>query len=140
MKILFAAVVAVVSLFFSVDTLASEKAIRKVMQMQQDAWNRGDMEAYMQGYWQSEELQFVGKNGIKKGWQTTLDNYKKSYPDKSAMGKLTFDILDVQMAEDSAFVLGKWALKREKDNPSGFYTLYWKLNDGQWKIVIDHSS
>lgn len=140
MKVRLATIIALISIFVSPNSLASEKAIRQIMQMQQDAWNRGDLEAYMRGYWQSEELQFVGKNGIKKGWQTTLDNYKKSYPDKNAMGKLTFDILDIQVEQHRAFVLGKWALKREEDNPSGFYTLYWKLIDGHWKIVIDHSS
>ena len=140
MKNQLVAFVVLIITVFSPNCYAGEKEIRHVMQKQQDAWNRGDMEAYMQGYWKSDELQFVGKNGIKKGWQTTLDNYKKSYPDRGAMGKLTFDILDVQVKQDSAFVLGKWSLKRKKDNPSGFYTLYWKLLDGQWKIVIDHSS
>ncbi|MCW8878871.1 MAG: DUF4440 domain-containing protein [Kangiellaceae bacterium] len=140
MKVRLVTVVTLLFTIFSLNSIASEKEIRQVMQMQQDAWNRGDIEAYMKGYWQSDDLQFVGKNGIKKGWQTTLDNYKKTYPDKGAMGKLSFDILDVQVKKDTAFVLGKWSLKREKDNPNGFYTLYWKLLEGQWKIVIDHSS
>ncbi|MGX5200522.1 YybH family protein [Aliikangiella sp. IMCC44632] len=118
----------------------AEVQIRNIMQQQQDAWNSGNLKAFMQGYWQSEKLQFIGKSGIKTGWQTTLDNYKNSYPNQAAMGKLTFDILQVEVNGDSAFVLGKWSLQRASDNPHGFYTLYWKRIEGQWKIIIDHSS
>ncbi len=117
-----------------------QQAIIYVMKTQEKAWNQGDLNEYMQGYWQSDKLQFVGKNGIKYGWQATLDNYKKSYPDKATMGTLNFDILSVEVENSSAFVLGKWHLKRIKDELSGFYTLYWKKIDGQWRIVIDHSS
>jgi ketosteroid isomerase-like protein len=117
-----------------------ELEIRNIMQQQQAAWNSGDLKAFMQGYWQSDELQFIGKNGIKKGWNTTLKNYQASYPNKAAMGKLTFDILQVEVSGDRAFVLGQWSLQRATDNPRGFYTLYWKKIDNQWKIIIDHSS
>ena len=80
----------------------------------------GILKDFMAGYWQSEELTFIGSSGIKKGWQTTLDNYKKSYPNKSAMGILKFDLLEVKVNGDSAFVLGKWKLTREKDMPNGY--------------------
>ena len=105
-------------IFFSGFAHAStgKEDILKVMVMQQNAWNQGDIKQYMQGYWQSDELKFVGKNGIKYGWQNTLDNYLKSYPDKATMGQLTFDVLQVNVDGDSAFVLGKWSLKRKKDN------------------------
>jgi len=118
----------------------AKEDILKVMAMQQDAWNQGDIKQYMQGYWQSDELKFVGKNGIKYGWQNTLNNYIKSYPDKATMGQLEFDVLQVNVNGDSAFVLGKWSLKRKADNPNGYYSLYWKKINNQWRIVIDHSS
>lgn len=113
----------------------------KVLETQRQAWNRGDLEAYMQGYWHSDSLLFVGKSGPKYGWQTTLDNYKKGYPDKAAMGQLAFDILKVQLLNKSnAFVLGAWHLKREKDALGGYFTLLLRKIKGEWKVVSDHSS
>jgi ketosteroid isomerase-like protein len=122
--------------------LAQDKqAIMKVLDVQSQAWNRGDLETFMQGYWKSDSLLFVGKSGPKYGWQTTLDNYKKGYPDKAAMGQLSFDILKVQLLDKSnAFVLGGWHLKREKDAPGGYFTLWFRKINGEWKIVTDHSS
>lgn len=118
-----------------------KKAILNVLETQRQAWNRGDLEAYMQGYWHSDSLLFVGKSGPKYGWQTTLNNYKKGYPDKAAMGQLGFDILKVQLLDKSnAFVLGAWRLKREKDEPGGYFTLLLRKIEGVWKVVADHSS
>ena len=117
-----------------------DKAILEVMEMQEKAWSNGDVEAFMQGYWQSDSLMFIGKNGIKYGWQTTLDNYKKSYPDKAAMGKLEFEILKLEVNGNAAYMLGTWSLIREEDNPGGHFTLYWKKIDGSWVITIDHTS
>ncbi len=115
--------------------------IKALMAEQEIAWNKGDLETFMEGYWKSDKLRFIGSAGISYGWQTTLDNYKKRYPGRKAMGILSFDILDVQvLSEDTAWVLGKWKLKREKDEPHGFYTLLWKKIDGKWLIVCDHSS
>jgi len=117
------------------------KAILKVLESQRQGWNKGDMDSYMQGYWKSDSLLFVGKNGPTYGWQKTLDNYKKGYPDKSAMGFLTFGIKKVEfLAKDKAFVLGSWHLKREKDEPKGYFTLLLRKIDGEWKVVVDHSS
>jgi len=128
-------------LFFSQNLFAGEKEqILNIMNEQVQAWNNADLEGFMQGYWKSDKLQFIGKNGIKYGWQVTLDNYKKSYPDQAAMGTLHFDVLQVEVVKESAFVLGKWQLSRAEDTLKGFYTLYWKKIDGQWKIIIDHSS
>ncbi|WP_199118245.1 DUF4440 domain-containing protein [Pedobacter sp. ASV28] len=122
-------------------TAKDKSAILKVLEDQRQAWNRGDMEAYMQGYWKSDSLLFVGKNGPTYGWQKTLDNYKKGYPDKSAMGFLTFGIKKVEfLGKDKAFVLGSWNLKREKDEPKGYFTLLLRKIEGQWKVVVDHSS
>lgn len=119
---------------------ADREVIIQLMNEQEAAWNKGDLKAFMQGYWRSDKLAFIGKNGIKYGWQTTLANYKASYPDKAAMGKLKFDIMQVEVEGDSAFVLGKWKLIRQDDAPAGFFTLYWKKIEGAWRIVIDHSS
>jgi len=119
---------------------SAEKEILAVMDMQEKAWSDGDIDAFMQGYWKSDSLMFVGKNGIKYGWQTTLDNYKKSYPDKAAMGKLEFEVLKLEVNGDAAYMLGKWSLIREKDNPNGYFTLYWKKMNDNWVITIDHTS
>lgn len=117
-----------------------EQAIKAVMQMQEEAWNSGNIKQFMQGYWQSDSLMFIGKNGIKYSWQTTLDNYKTSYPDKAAMGKLRFEIIKLEINGESAYMLGKWNLVRETDNPNGYFTLYWKKIEGKWVISIDHTS
>ena len=115
-------------------------AILNIFDEQQKAWNEGDLEGFMEGYWKSDSLKFVGKSGINHGWQATLDNYKKSYPDKAAMGQLKFDILSLEVEGDVAFVLGKWKLIRDDDEPNGHFTLFWKKIDGNWRIIIDHSS
>lgn len=116
------------------------KSILEVMNQQEQDWSNGNIDAFMQGYWQSDSLMFIGKNGIKYGWNTTLENYKKSYPDKAAMGKLKFNVLKLEVNNNSAYMLGKWSLVRENDNPNGFFTLYWKKIDGKWVITIDHTS
>lgn len=114
--------------------------IRKVMSLQENAWNEGNIEQFMQGYWKSDSLMFIGKNGIKYGWETTLDNYKTSYPDKTAMGKLNFEILKLEVNNNTAYMLGKWELLRQEDTPNGYFTLYWKKVDSKWVITIDHTS
>lgn len=120
---------------------SDHKNILALLESQRQAWNKGDMEGYMQGYEQTDSLVFIGKSGPKYGWKTTLENYKKAYPDKSAMGILTFDIKKVKLiSDDHAFVLGAWNLKREKDEPKGYFTLLLKKIDGNWKVIADHSS
>jgi ketosteroid isomerase-like protein len=114
--------------------------IKKVMSLQEEAWNNGDIEQFMEGYWKSDSLMFIGKNGIKYGWQTTLDNYKASYPDKEAMGKLNFEIIKLEVNGSSAYMLGKWKLLRKEDTPNGYFTLYWKNIEDKWVITIDHTS
>ena len=122
--------------------MAQEKqAVLKVLDTQRLAWNKGDLEGFMQTYWKSDSLLFVGQSGPKYGWQNTLDNYRRSYPDKAAMGILSFDVKEVRfITPDDAFVLGGWHLQRAKDQPQGFFTLLLKKIDGQWKIIADHSS
>jgi ketosteroid isomerase-like protein len=120
---------------------AEENAIRQVMHNQQEAWNRADIETFMEGYWKSDSLKFIGRNGITYGWQTTLDNYKKGYPTPEAMGKLTFTILTLDiLSETSAFMIGRWHLKRATDEPGGHFTLLWRKINGKWVIVADHTS
>ncbi len=120
---------------------SQEKDIEVLLEQQKVAWNNGNISAYMQGYWKSDSLLFVGRSGPHRGWTRTLENYQKSYPDKSAMGHLTFDILEVKMVDEHhAFVLGGWNLKREQDELHGFFTLLLKRFGSDWKIIVDHSS
>jgi len=114
--------------------------ILNVMKMQEKAWSNGNIDGFMQGYWQSDSLMFIGKNGIKYGWKTTFDNYKKSYPNKAAMGKLEIDVIKLEVNGNAAYILGKWSLIRANDNPNGYFTLYWKKMNEKWVITIDHTS
>lgn len=115
--------------------------IRRVMDEQAAAWNRGDIPGFMIGYWNSDKLVFVGAGGVTRGWQPTLDRYRKSYDSRAKMGMLTFSELEIDViSKDAAVVAGKWSLTREKDNPNGMFTLVFrKLKDG-WRIVRDHTS
>jgi len=117
-------------------------AIRKVMDDQGAAWNRGDLEAFMSiGYWRSDKLKFVSGDKITYGWQQTLDNYRKTYDTPDKMGKLTFSDLEIELlSKDWAFVTGSWHLKREKDDPRGKFTLLFRKMKVGWRIVADHSS
>lgn len=116
-------------------------AVRKVMDEQTAAWNRGDVEGFMQGYWKSENLEFVSGDNVTKGWQPTLDRYLKSYDSRAKMGTLTFSGLTINVLnKEWATVLGSWSLAREKDTPHGKFTLIFrKFKDG-WRIVHDHTS
>ena len=119
----------------------SASEIRRVMDEQTAAWNRGDIEGFMQGYWKSENLVFVSGDNVTKGWQPTLDRYKKNYDSRAKMGTLTFSDLTINVLnKEWATVLGSWSLQREKDNPHGKFTLIFrKFKDG-WRIVHDHTS
>lgn len=130
---------------FSYSWLAAQDqdiaTIRKVLAQQQQDWNSGNLESFMQGYWKSDSLKFISSRGINYGWQATLDGYKKGYPTAEAMGKLTFTIISIEKLSDaSAMVIGKWHLQRTKDEPQGHFTLLWKKIEGRWVIVADHSS
>jgi len=118
-----------------------EKDVLAVMTRQSEAWNRGDIEGFMQGYWQSEKLAFVSGDNVTRGWQATLDRYKKSYDSRAKMGTLTFSGLEVNvLSMKNAVVIGSWSLAREKDNPHGKFTLiFQKMKDG-WLIIHDHTS
>ncbi len=117
-------------------------AIQKIMDDQTAAWNRGDLDAFMTiGYWKSDKLKFVSGDRITYGWQSTLDNYKKTYSSAASMGKLTFSGLEIEvLSKDAAFVIGSWSLARDKDNPKGKFTLLFRKFKEGWRIVTDHSS
>ena len=116
-------------------------AIRQVMDEQAAAWNRGDIEGFMAGYWNSPELKFVSGENVTKGWQPTLDRYKKSYDSRAKMGTLTFSDLDITvLSKNAAVVLGSWSLERAGDRPHGKFTLIFRKFNGDWRIVHDHTS
>jgi ketosteroid isomerase-like protein len=116
-------------------------AIRQVLAVQQDAWNRGDLDVFMQGYVQSDSLAFVGKNGPVFGWQATLDRYRRSYPDRAAMGELRFEVIRLEgLGRRSAYLIGSWHLTRSIGDAGGYFTLIFTRERGQWQIRCDHTS
>jgi ketosteroid isomerase-like protein len=120
---------------------ADEKAVRNVMAQQTRDWNNGDTKSFMNSYWKSDSLMFVGKGGITYGWQQTLDNYNKHYPDTAAMGKLDFNLLSVKrLSAEYFFVIGKWHLARSVGDLNGAFTLLFRKINNHWLIVTDHSS
>ena len=123
------------------DNSSDFEEIRKILAQQERDWNEGNIDAFMDAYWKSEDLQFGGANGITKGWQKTLENYKKGYPDKASMGKLTFRVKDITWHSRKVVSLtGSWELERAKDRPGGYFLLIWRKIKGEWKIVVDHTS
>ena len=120
---------------------SAETAIRQLMADQAAAWNKGNIDEFMKGYWNNDSLMFIGHSGITYGYQQTLDNYKKTYSNADQMGKLFFTLLKVKrLSPDYYFVIGKWLLKRKTGDIGGIYTLLFRKIDGQWRIVCDHTS
>lgn len=120
---------------------AAETEIRATMSNQVKYWNEGNLEAFMQGYWKSDSVMFIGSHGITYGWQNTLNNYKKGYPDTAAMGKLNFTLLEVKrLSAIYFFVTGKWHLTRSIGDAEGYFTLLFQKVKNRWVIVKDHSS
>jgi hypothetical protein len=118
-----------------------EKAITQMLKAQEAAWNEGSLEKFMVGYWQNDSLMFIGKNGPTYGYNNTLANYKKGYPDTSYMGKFTSTIIGFKkLSANYYFVTGKWFLKRSVGDAKGYYTLLLRKINGKWVIVADHSS
>lgn len=138
---------ALLGVVFAFSTVNAEAAnnidveIRNVIQAQQDAWNRGDIEAFMNGYSRSAETTFVSGDEITRGWQTVLDRYKKKYSDREKMGVLTFSDLEITpLSADSAVATGRWELRRKDDKPHGRFTLIFRKISEGWRIVHDHTS
>jgi len=145
MKTLFIAVLFFCNFFFSeANPKISERdktEITTLLNKQVEAWNEGDIEKFMETYWHSDRLVFVGSHGPTYGWQATLDNYKKGYPDKKTMGSLTFKIFDIsKIDKKSVFVIGRFELTREAGELNGHFTLVIQKIKGQWLIISDHSS
>lgn len=119
-------------------SVSEEDVIVLVLAEQQAAWNAGDIDGFMRGYWKSSELRFASGGSVTKGWQETRDRYHANYSDRSLMGELSFTDLSVSLlAEDAAVVHGAWSLQRAEDQPSGLFTLIFEDIDGGWKIVSD---
>jgi hypothetical protein len=118
-----------------------ETAIRKILDEQTAAWNCGDINNFMKGYWENDSLMFIGKSGVTYGWTNTLNNYKRGYPDTAAMGKLIFNLIQVKkLSKEYYHITGKWFLKRSIGDVGGHYTLLFRKVNGRWVIVSDHSS
>ena len=116
-------------------------AVRAVLEAQAVAWNRGDLEAYMDGYARSDDTVFVSGDRVTRGWQTVLERYKKAYDSRDKMGVLTFSDLEITiLSKDAAIVLGRWHLQRSKDEPHGRFTRLFRKTNAGWKIVHDHTS
>jgi uncharacterized protein (TIGR02246 family) len=131
----------------SKDREADRRAINAVLVAQQEAWNRGDVDAFLTGYWHSEDLTFSGSGGISRGWNEVLARYKKTYPDRAAMGTLDFSGLEFHfLGADGALVLGRWHLKRAGENGGenadigGVFSLVWQRFPEGWRIIHDHTS
>ena len=115
--------------------------IRTVLHAQQDAWNEGDIDGFMNGYAHSESTTFVAEDSVRRGWETVRDGYKKKYSDRAKMGVLTFSDLEITpLGTDAAVVLGRWHLKRSQDQPHGRFTLIFRKTTEGWRIVHDHTS
>ncbi len=124
----------------STDEQTDKEAILHVMKTQEQAWSRHDLEGFMQGYWKSDSLKFYGSRGITYGWEKTLENYKKGYPNSSYSGTLSFTIDDMTRIEkDAYFVMGQYHLKREIGDANGIFMIIFKKINGQWLIVADTS-
>ncbi len=120
---------------------SDEQSIRHILADQITAWNKGNLDEFMKGYWNNDSLTFIGQSGITYGYNTTLNNYKKHYDSPDKMGELIFTLLKLdKVSPDHYFVIGKWQLKRKAGDVGGYYTLLFRKINGRWFIVVDHSS
>jgi ketosteroid isomerase-like protein len=116
-------------------------AILTLLNDQTAAWNRGDIEGFMNDYWNSNQTEFVSSDGVSRGWQALLERYRHSYPDRKAMGRLTFSDLEIRVeCSTTAYAIGEYHLQRENDNPSGVFTLNFRKFPEGWRIVVDHTT
>jgi ketosteroid isomerase-like protein len=142
------ALLAIILFFFASKLPAQQGAathdqdeIRKILDAQQSAWNQGNVDAFLEGYWHSPELTFSGSGGIARGWDGVLARYKKNYPDRAAMGHLDFSGLEFRfLSKDAALVLGHWHLARAQGDIAGVFSLVWQRFPEGWRIIHDHTS
>lgn len=122
-------------------SLNDSLSIINVMNLQEIAWNNGDIDSFMKGYIQSDDLVFSGKNGPVYGWYNTKKRYYSSYPNTKIMGKLKFSVKKIKLiSENSAYLIGEYYLKRAIDDSYGHFTLIWKKINNNWLIISDHTS
>lgn len=122
------------------DYEADKKEIKDILNQQQKHWSNNNLEGFMQGYWKSDSLHFYSGAQLKSGWQTTLDSYRKGYPDKSYSGTLKFEIAKIApINNDAYYVMGEYHLTREVGNANGTFMIIFKRIDGEWKIIADSS-
>lgn len=141
MRLLIFSILLCCTLSASAQNNRDEVAVRAVLNKQVAAWNRGDIPGFMEGYWKSDSLLFIGSKGLTYGWAKTLANYQKGYPDTAAMGQLDFELLQVRrLSADYYYVVGKWHLARSKGDVGGHYDLLFRKVKGKWVIVSDHTS
>jgi uncharacterized protein (TIGR02246 family) len=115
--------------------------IRAVLYAQQNAWNHGDIDGFMNGYARSPSTVFISEDIVRRGWETVRERYREKYSDRAKMGTLTFSEIEITLlSPDSAVVLGRWRLERAKDRPHGRFTLILKRLPEGWRIVHDHTS
>lgn len=137
-------VFALIMPFMSVQAQSNKavEAAKSLLYEQMEDWNKGDIDAFMEGYWKSDKLQFIGSRGVAYGWEQTLENYKKGYPDRATMGRLSFDLIDVtQQSRNVVSITGKFHLKRdEMEDAEGHFLLIVKKIKGKWLIIADHTS
>jgi ketosteroid isomerase-like protein len=116
-------------------------AILALLNDQTAAWNRGDVEGFMNGYWNSDQTEFVSAEGVTRGWQTLLERYRRAYPDRKAMGHLSFANLEIRVeCPSSAYAVGEYHLHRDNDDPSGLFTLNFRKFPEGWRVVVDHTT
>jgi len=115
--------------------------VKSILQRQSEDWNSGNIESFMNGYWKSDQLKFIGSNGVIYGYEATLARYKKNYPDKKTMGNLKFDIINAEkLSANVILIVGKFTLTREIGDASGYFSLTWKKIGKEWLIIADHTS
>ena len=115
--------------------------IRSILRAQQDAWNRGDIDGFMNGYARSGSTVFISEDSVRRGWETVRARYRRKYSDRAKMGTLSFSDIEINLlSSDAAVVLGRWRLERAKDRPHGRFTLIFRRLPGGWRIVHDHTS
>jgi len=120
---------------------SDEQAVKVAMDKQVREWNNGDIPAFMETYAKTDSLMFIGSKGITYGWDSTLARYKRNYPDKATMGKLTFELKEMkQLSDKYYYVVGKFILERASGNLSGHFDLLFEKINGQWLIIADHTS
>jgi len=122
-------------------SLTDSLDIMKVMKFQENAWNSGDINSFMQGYIKSDELVFSGKSGPVYGWNETRNRYLKNYPDTQTMGQLKFTVNKIRsVSSDVAFLIGEYYLTRSTEDSYGYFTLFWKKINNKWLIISDHTT